>query len=153
MQLPKFIDGIWRALAPHAIAAHFSNGLIPVAALYLLLAIGSGNAFFEHTVIHLLVIVLLAIPLSFISGIIDWKQKYKGAKTPIFDKKIRLSILLFLLAVSTVAIRFSNPGVMDEPGLPSWTYAVLLLAMLPVVLLLGYYGGKLSAGQRSERFR
>jgi len=55
----------------HAIAAHFSNGLIPVAVLYLLLAIPSGNMFFEHTVKHIIIITLLAIPVSFASGIYD----------------------------------------------------------------------------------
>lgn len=153
MKLQKFIDEVRRSVAPHTIAAHFSNGLVPVAVLYLLFSIISRNGFFEHTVIHLLMIVLLAIPASFISGVIDWKRKYKAAEAPVFARKIRLSILLCLLAVSAVSIRMLNPAVMDEPGVLRWSYIVLIVAMLPVVGLLGYYGGKLSAGQRSERFR
>ena len=129
----------------HAIAAHFSNGLIPVAVLYLLLTLSIGSTYFEHTVEHLIVIVLMAIPVSFFSGIHDWKTKYRAAKAPIFIKKIRLSFVLFLLCASAVCIRLTIPDVMSRPGIEHWLYLALLFSMLPVVTLLGHYGGKLSA--------
>jgi hypothetical protein len=129
----------------HAIAAHFSNGLIPVAVLYLLLTLSIGSTYFEHTVEHLIVIVLMAIPVSFFSGIHDWKTKYRAAKAPIFIKKIRLSFVLFLLCASAVGIRLTIPDVMSRPGIEHWLYLALLFSMLPVVTLLGHYGGKLSA--------
>ncbi len=132
----------------HAIAAHFSNGLIPVAVLYLLLTLSTGNSYFEHTVEHLIVIVLLAIPVSFFSGIHDWKTKYRAAKAPIFRNKIRLSGLLFLLCTSAVALRLCVPDVMSRQGIEHWIYLALLFSMLPVVTLLGHYGGKLSAQSR-----
>jgi len=137
----------------HAIAAHFSNGLIPVAVLYLLLTLPSGDPFFEHTVEHLIVISLMAIPVSFFSGLHDWKTKYKGAKTPVFLKKIRLSIILFLLALVAVTIRIAIPDIMYENSWLHWVYIVFLLAMLPVVTLLGHYGGKLTAGARQAASR
>ena len=132
----------------HAIAAHFSNGLIPVAVLYLLLTLASGSPWFEHTVEHLIVIVVMAVPVSFFSGIHDWKTKYRAAKAPVFIKKIRLSALLFFLCASAVAIRLSVPEVMNRSGFEHWLYLALLFAMLPVVTLLGHYGGKLSAQSR-----
>ncbi len=132
----------------HAIAAHFSNGLIPVGVLYLLLTISTGNIYFEHTVEHLIVIVMLAIPVSFFSGIHDWKKKYRAAKAPIFIKKIRLSVLLFLLCASAVVLRLTIPDVMSHQGIEHWLYLALLFSMLPVVTLLGHYGGKLSSQSR-----
>ncbi len=153
MSLGKFIDEMKKTFMLHAIAAHFSNGLIPVAVLYLLLALPTGDAFFEHTVIHLLVIVVMAIPFSFVSGIVDWKKKYKGAKAPVFEKKIRLGIALCVLALSATSVRLFVPGVMAEQGLLHWVYVSMLLAMLPVVVLLGHHGGKLTAGQKQEKFR
>lgn len=132
----------------HAIAAHFSNGLIPVAVLYLLLTLSTGSIYFEHTVEHLIVIVLMAVPVSFFSGVHDWKKKYRGAKAPVFVKKIRLSALLFLLCASAVAIRLTIPEVMTGQGIEHWLYLALLFSMLPVVTLLGHYGGKLSSQSR-----
>jgi FlaA1/EpsC-like NDP-sugar epimerase len=134
----------------HAIAAHFSNGLIPVAALYLMLTIPTGNTFFEHTVEHLIVIVLMAVPVSFFSGINDWKKKYNAAKAPIFMKKIKLSVILFTLSLITVSIRLTVSDVMSTNTVLHWLYIVLLFSMLPVVTLLGHYGGKLSAQSRQS---
>ncbi|HCD35602.1 hypothetical protein EKD00_06810 [Chlorobium phaeovibrioides] len=135
----------------HAIAAHFSNGLIPVAVLYLLLAIPGGNVFFEHTVKHIIIITLLAIPVSFASGIHDWKTKYRGAKAPVFMKKIRLSIILFVLCFAGVGLRLALPDVMAEAGILRWLYIGILLSMLPVVTLLGHYGGKLASQPRPAK--
>jgi heme/copper-type cytochrome/quinol oxidase subunit 1 len=129
----------------HAIAAHFSNGLIPIAVLYLLLTLSTGDTYFEHTVEHLILIVILAIPFSFFSGVYDWKTKYRGAKAPIFIKKIRLSVLLFIFCFSAVGIRLTIPDVMNRQGPEHWLYLALLFSMLPVVTLLGHYGGKLSS--------
>ncbi|ASQ89605.1 hypothetical protein CHL67_00435 [Prosthecochloris sp. GSB1] len=137
----------------HAIAAHFSNGLIPVAVLYLLLTMPTGDPFFEHTVEHLIVISLMAIPVSFFSGLHDWKTKYRAARTPVFLKKIRLSIILFLLALVAVSIRIATPDIMYYNGWLHWIYIALLLGMLLVVKFLGHYGGKLSAGARQAAAR
>jgi hypothetical protein len=139
MGLMSFLKEMKQTFFLHAIAAHFSNGVVPVAVFYLLLFLPTGNHYFEHTTKHLLVIVLLAIPFSFFSGIHDWKTKYKGAKAPVFVKKIRLSFALFTLAVLTVVIRFAFPDVMYAGGLLHWLYMAMLLAMLPVVVLLGHY--------------
>jgi hypothetical protein len=153
MTVPKFFEELKKTFMLHAVAAHFSNGLIPVAVLYLLLALPARDVFFEHTVEHLLVIVLMAVPVSFLSGIREWKKKYNSAKAPVFTKKIRLSIVLFSLCLIAVSIRLSVPGVMSGSGILFWTYTASLLLMLPVVVLLGHYGGKLSSGQRQEKFR
>ncbi|NTV01317.1 MAG: hypothetical protein HGB04_00835 [Chlorobiaceae bacterium] len=153
MPIGKFLDEMRRTFFLHAISAHFSNGLIPVAVLYLLLALPAADPFFERTVLHLLVIVLLAVPVSFVSGILDWKKKYNGAKAPVFMMKIRLAVTLCILAVCAVSIRLACPGALSGEGLLHWAYLLIILAMLPVVVLLGHYGGKLSAGQRQEKFR
>ena len=70
-----------------------------------------------------------------------------------FQKKIRLSILLSVLCVAAVSIRVAVPDVMLHGGVLALIYAAVLFAMLPTVVLLGHHGGKLAAGQRSERFR
>ncbi len=132
----------------HPVAAHFSNGLIPVAVLYLVLTLPEGDQFFEHTVEHLIIVVLFAIPVSFFSGLHDWKTNYNRAKTPIFVNKIRWSIVLFALVASTVAIRLSVPEVMYHNDWLHWVYIALLFATLPVVTLLGHYGGKLAGATK-----
>lgn len=153
MPLMKFFREMKNSFELHPVAAHFSNGLVPVAVLYLLLSIALGDRFFEHTVIDLLVVVLAGVPVSFYSGVREWKTKYNGAKAPVFEKKIRLSMLLLVLCMIAVLIRIAAPSVMQDGGFLALVYVASLCAMLPTVVLLGFYGGKLAAGQRSERFR
>ncbi|WP_041464079.1 hypothetical protein [Pelodictyon luteolum] len=145
MARPRLFQEMKKTFLLHAIAAHFSNGLIPAAVLYLFLSIGTGNVFFEHTVLHLILVTLFAVPVSFFSGMNDWKTKFRGAKAPIFIKKLILAGLLFFLCIAALTIRLAHPDVMTEGGLLSRTYAGMLLAMLPVVTLLGHYGRKLSS--------
>ncbi|KUL20271.1 hypothetical protein [Chlorobium limicola] len=150
MPKPSLWKDMKKTFMLHAIAAHFSNGLIPVAVLYLLLTLPTGNTFFEHTAQHLLWITFLAIPVSFFSGIHDWRTKYRAAKAPVFIKKIRLSFVLFALCIVAVSLRLSVPDVMARQDLLHWFYVADLFAMLPVVTLLGHYGGKLSQQSRQQ---
>ncbi len=150
MAKPSLWADMKKTFLLHAISAHFSNGLIPVAVLYLLLSLPTGSVYFEHTVQHILWITFLAIPVSFFSGLHDWRTKYRAAKAPVFMKKIRLSILLFILCTIAVALRLSLPDVMARQDILHWLYIGVLLCMLPVVTLLGHYGGKLSMQGRQQ---
>lgn len=137
----------------HPIAAHFSNGLIPVSVLYLILALPAGDIFFERTIVHLIIIVLFAIPVSFFSGLHDWKKNYNRAKTPIFMNKIRLSIVLFVLVAFALTIRLAVPEVMSNKDWLHWVYIAILFATLPVVTMLGHYGGKLAGAAKMSAAR
>jgi hypothetical protein len=144
MSALRFFKDIYTTFLLHAVAAHFNNGLVPVAIFFLLLAMFTGNAYFEHTVLHLETIALCMLPVSFFSGIRDWRSKYNGARAPIFYKKIGLTGLLFLLGGSAVGIRLGYPEVLFDRGVLASLYVGCLFGSLPVVALLGHYGGKLS---------
>ena len=46
----------------------------------------------EAAVLYLLIVALAAVPVSFVSGIVDWKTRFKGVRAPIFYKKIVLAV-------------------------------------------------------------
>lgn len=135
----------------HAVAAHFNNGLLPAAILFMLLAVFTGNPYFEHTVLHLIILALCMVPVSFFSGIRDWRTKFYGGRAPIFYRKMWLSCLLFLLVGGAAAIRLDRPGVLYQGGVSPWLYLVCLFSALPVVVLLGHYGGKLAYQGKTTR--
>jgi rubredoxin/uncharacterized membrane protein len=128
----------------HPVAAHFPNGLIPTAALFLLLALLTGNVFTEHVVIYLLGVVLAVIPVSLVSGIRDWRIRLHGERALIFYKKIGLAGILLLLVLAAVWLRYAHPELLIEGGVGKWLYVGFVLSMLPVVTLLGHYGAKLA---------
>jgi uncharacterized membrane protein/rubredoxin len=128
----------------HPVAAHFPNGLIPTAVLFMLMALLSGNVYTEHAVLYLLGVVLAVIPVSMASGVYDWRTRFHGEGALIFYKKIGLATTLLLLVLSAVRLRYVDPGLLAGGGARKWVYVGLLLAMLPVVTLLGHYGAKLA---------
>lgn len=128
----------------HPVAAHFPNGLIPTAVLFLLLTLLSGDVITEHVVIYLLGVVLAVIPVSMASGVYDWRTRFHGERAMIFYKKIGLAVTLLLLVLSAVRLRHAHPALLAEGGARKGVYVGLVLAMLPVVTLLGHYGAKLA---------
>lgn len=146
----RFIRDILETFIFHAVTTHFINGLVPVSAFFLLLAMLTTNPFFEHTVIHLICVAFVAIPICFFSGIRDWRIKFKGRRAPVFYRKITLSIILTLLTAAVIAIRLTWPDPLAAGGAIAWLYGGGIILSLPVVFLLGHYGGKLAYTVRQQ---
>ena len=142
---PAFLRDLYETVVVHAVGAHFPNALVPVAVLFLVLAVFSSGPHFEPAAFYLLLVVLFTAPVSMVSGIYDWRTKYGGAKAPIFYKKIALAVALFILTLAAVRLRLTHPGLMEHSGPLKLKLAYLgLVALLfPIVGLLGHYGGKL----------
>ena len=142
--MKNFAREILNTFIFHAVSSHFVNGLIPVAALFMLLTLITADPYFEHTVIHLMCIAAMTIPVSFLSGIRDWRVKFHGGRAPIFYHKIKLSIILALLCVAVISIRLVWPDPLAAAGGIAWLYGGCIFMTLPVVVLLGHLGGKLA---------
>jgi hypothetical protein len=144
----RFFNDVRRTFILHAVIAHANNGLVPVAGFLMLIAVATGDVYVEHTVYHLLLVALAMIPVSFFSGIRDWRTRFKGAPALIFTRKIRLTVLLFLLSGSAVVIRSLYPEVLLRHAPLAWLYMVCIVATVPVVGLLGHYGASLMLGRK-----
>jgi uncharacterized membrane protein len=144
MTLKSFLNDMYTTFILHAVISHFINGLLPVSVLFLALSLVTGDTYFEHTVLHLVVISSCTIPIAFISGIRDWRIKFHGERAPIFYKKIALSILLLLLSLLAVSLRIIYPDILAGNGGLKWLYLGGLVSMMPIVVLIGHFGGKLA---------
>lgn len=151
MVFARFCKDFCNTFVLHAVAAHFNNGLLPATILFLLVALYTGNVYFEHTVLHLMILALCMVPVSFFSGVRDWRTKFHGGRAPIFYRKMWLTGLLFLLGGCAAGIRLVHPGVSFEGGVFKWLYIGCLFGTLPVVVLLGHYGGKLAFQWKTNR--
>jgi uncharacterized membrane protein len=127
----------------HPIAVHFTNALFPVAFFFLVLYFIFHNESFRQTYFYILVLATISSPISYLTGIVDWRQRYKGVMTSIFSKKIRSGIGLIVVgAICTVWYAFS-PGVVDERGAARIIFLALNLSTIPLAVVLGHLGGKL----------
>jgi uncharacterized membrane protein len=136
----------------HAVAAHFPNGLIPAAVLFLFLCFLSRSLRFEETAYLLLLLVLVVIPLSLASGIYDWRKRYGGVRAGIFYKKIVLAVLLFILTSGAAGLRYLHPEIFHQDHPLQTVYLSLVGLAFVVSVLLGHYGGKLAFQWRNRKW-
>ena len=129
----------------HPVAAHFPNGLIPTAALFLLLYVVSGNTGFESTCFRLIVVATLVVPVSMVSGLLDWRKHFGRPHYSVFFKKIGLALSLLVLALVAIGLRYGDPALMTTPGWQRWAFGLCLLGMLNCTILLGHYGSILAS--------
>lgn len=139
----RFLRDVVESSRVHPIAVHFPNGALPACLLFLYLFLLTGVRDFERAAFFLLIVVVVAIPVSLASGFRDWKRNYAGRKVPVFYRKIGLASGLLTLGVAGALLRGLGPGLFGPDGPLEWVYVLVLTAMLFLVVLLGHWGGKL----------
>lgn len=140
----NLLHDVWDTLVVHAVAAHFPNGLMPAAVFFFLLSLVTANPHFGPAAYYLLLLVMVAVPVSVASGIYDWRTRFKGTRALIFYKKIGLAILLFVFGLGAGHLHRTHPDFADAGFAVQFGYGFLLFLMLGCVGLLGHYGGKLA---------
>jgi len=130
-------------LHPHSIAVHFTNALFPVALLFLVLYLFFQEVSFRQSYFYILILATLSSPVSYLAGIVDWKQRYRGAKTSLFAKKIRYGLILMVGGVVCTAWHYFDPTILDEAGVAMIVFLALNLLTLPLTVVLGHLGGRL----------
>ena len=82
--------------------------------------------------------------LAIIPGILSWWVNYNLAFTKIFIIKLSISILTLLLGVVGIMIYLKNPDIVYTTTMPSILYHGIILFIGFAVIVLGYYGGKIT---------
>jgi len=126
----------------HHISTHFTNGLFPTAAAMITLHLLTGNALFETTAFHCVVGGLLGIPLAYGSGVMDWKKRFEGRRTRIFDHKIAFGLLFLILGAAIVFLRVTFEESIHAGENVKWAYVALIYLSTAVVTYLGHLGSK-----------
>ncbi|HKJ64963.1 MAG TPA: DUF2231 domain-containing protein [Desulfopila sp.] len=127
----------------HPISVHIPNGVLPVAALFLLLAILIGYTPLETASFFNFIVVLLAMPLVFATGFIAWQRKYNGALTSLFKTKLICTAVVTGSVTLLVIYRLVDPTVALTEGSGRWVYLVLVGVALAAATIAGSLGGRL----------
>ncbi len=125
----------------HPISVHTPNGVLPLAVLFLFLATAFGLAGFETAAFFNLVFVLLTMPVVIFTGVLEWRNRYRGVMTRIFGIKIGASIVVSSTLLAMVIWRLVDPGVASSAS--RWVYFLVGVIMVGAVGLAGHMGGKL----------
>jgi predicted heme/steroid binding protein/uncharacterized membrane protein len=128
----------------HRMTAHFPISLLMTASLLILLYEYIGNRSFEVAAYYTLSLGVIASPISVLSGLWGWKISYLGVMTKIFKRKILISVPLLVIGFLCLILRSLYPDILVEKLLFSWIYLIMVLCLTPIVITLGYYGGKIT---------
>ena len=129
----------------HPALTHVPVGLTIGAFVFFLVAYFLNRPRYVQTAKHCIVLALLgAIPTIF-AGILDWQHFYGGAWLFPIRMKLGLAAALLVLLILIVSV-----SIRDEMETSMTRRFLLHLFSLLVVISLGYFGGELVYGKKTD---
>jgi hypothetical protein len=126
----------------HHIASHFTNGLWPVGALLLAVYLIIGDRSYETASFYCFFFSTLSAPFVLGSGWMDWKSRFQGRPTRIFNHKRIFGLLFVVTSVLLVVWRATDGAVAAPESQYRLIYISLAYVDAAFVVYLGYLGGK-----------
>lgn len=127
----------------HPMTVHFTNALYPISLLFLTLYLITKEESYRITYGYIILLAALSTPVSFMTGYIEWKQKYKGARVRVFQRKLQLGFALTAVGASCALWYWTDGGALTRGGIGTALFAALNFTVLPLAVYLGYLGGRL----------
>ena len=144
MAKPSIIARILLGLHVHPILTHFPNGILPMVVLFMAGSVFLGyDIFVEKSTFFSLIFVLVTMPFVIASGFLEWKKRYRGARTVLFATKIFCSFLALTCLAALVAWYAFDPEVMLPDSPYRLIYFIVAAILLLAVILAGHLGGRL----------
>ncbi len=128
----------------HSISVHFTTSLYPVALFFLGLHYLIGDPSFRTTYFYIMILSTVSCPFSYVTGIVEWKQKFQGKRARIYLQKIRYGIVLTVLGSLCTAWYGMDPDVLSGRSVVQGMFVFMNLCVFAVTVYLGHLGGKIA---------
>ena len=129
---------------PHPAAVHFPVAFMAAVSGFYVLYLASWVKSFESTALHCLGAgILFALP-AIGTGLFTWWLNYMAKPVRQVTTKIILSCIMLADAVIAFIWRLADPSIGSSFGGSGIIYLLLLLALGPLALAIGYFGGTLT---------
>jgi uncharacterized membrane protein len=129
---------------PHPMFVHFPIALSILPALFMILYLVTGVRSFEITAFHCLGAAIIFIPVGIVTGFFTWWLNYQAKPMKAVRIKIFFSLLLLVLAAIIFFWRYFSPDLILSLSGFGFIYLLLVLFLIPVVSIVGWYGAKLT---------
>ncbi|HTZ40906.1 MAG TPA: DUF2231 domain-containing protein [Syntrophales bacterium] len=128
----------------HPMVVHFPIVFMYSATFFDILFLMTGERSFERTAFYCLTGGVLFTPPAMLTGWFTWWLNYAAKPMRAVTIKKRVSWLLLAIATAAFLWRCFVPDVMEATGLGHALYALLILLLVPIVSIVGYFGGELT---------
>jgi uncharacterized membrane protein len=112
--------------------------------MFNILYIATGIKAFEVTALHCVGAGILFTPVAIVTGLYTWWLNYLARPVKAVAIKQRISVILLVLQVIVFLWRLKVPHILASLNAGSAIYFVLVLSLLPLVTIIGWYGAKLT---------
>lgn len=137
VQLPWFA-ALFYKLHAHPASVHYPIALCAVASFLHAVSLLCDCPTTRTVALWNLVIGLVSSPVPIVSGFVDWVYQFEGRPTTLFMAKIVLSVVLLVIGAVVLSLHFL------AGGQPAVLYHLLMLSFAPLVMLLGFFGGRIT---------
>ncbi len=129
---------------PHPATVHFPIAFMTAASGFYVLYLVTSVLSFEVTAIHCLGAGILFALLAMGTGLFTWWLNYMAKPVRQVTIKIILSCIMLPASVAAFIWRLSDPGILNRLQGLGAIYLLLVLALGPLALAIGYIGGTLT---------
>ena len=129
---------------PHPMTVHFPIAFMLATPFFNILYLITGIKSFEVTALHCLGGGILFTLVAIATGLVTWWYNYMGKMLKPVAIKIPLTILMLAAAVAAFVWRISDPGILDTLQGASIVYLLLVLSLVPLTAVIGWYGASMT---------
>ncbi len=129
---------------PHPMMVHFPIVFMVSTTLFNLLYLISGVKAFEITALHCLGAGILFTPVAVLTGWYTWWLNYLAKPLRPVSIKVRFSLILIVVQVVVFVWRIAVPDILSPFEGASAVYLLLVLSLIPLVTIIGWFGAQMT---------
>jgi predicted heme/steroid binding protein/uncharacterized membrane protein len=129
---------------PHPMVVHFPIVFMFSTTVMTILYVLTGIRSLETTALHCLAGGILFTPIAILTGLYSWWLNYLAKPLRPVTIKQWTSVILLALQITLLVWRIKVPHILDSLSAGSAIYFLLTLALLPIVIVIGWFGAKLT---------
>ena len=129
---------------PHPMTVHFPIAFVLATTCFNILYLATGARSFEITALHCLAAGILFTVVGIVTGIYTWWLNYMAKPLKAVRIKLPLTIVMLVVEVVIFIWRVLTPGILDALNLGSVVYFLLVLSLLPMIVVIGWYGASMT---------
>jgi predicted heme/steroid binding protein/uncharacterized membrane protein len=129
---------------PHPMTVHFPIAFGLGAVIFLGLSLLFGGALCSYGAAAMLLAGAATMPATILTGLATWKYNYGLSMILPVRIKLALSPVLLVQFFAAAAWLLADPGVIAPGGAGRGAFCLLVLSLLPVVGVVGWFGATLT---------
>ncbi len=129
---------------PHPMTVHFPIVFVFSTTFFNVLYLITGVKSFELTALHCLAGGILFTIVAITTGIYTWWLNYMAKPLKAVKIKLPLAIIMLVNEVVIFIWRIMIPAVLDSVHIGSIIYILLVLSLVPMITVIGWYGASMT---------